>query len=148
MTSQSKPVYESMNRLNLLIHGFKKNPKKLFLADGVGAMLTAFLIIALLVPFNEWFKMPLKALYILATMATAFGIYSVCCYLLVGNNWKPYLLLIAFANLLYCFATIALVVYYYQTLTILAVIYFFSELMIMGCLLTIELMVGFTNKGI
>jgi peptidoglycan/LPS O-acetylase OafA/YrhL len=127
-----------MTKLQSLIHQFNLHPKKLFLTDSLGALLTAFLLVALLVTFNEQFSMPLNILYVLATVACAFAGYSMCCYLFVGNKWKQYLRFIAIANLLYCCATLALVVYFYQNLTALGVIYFLAEIAVVSLLAMIE----------
>jgi hypothetical protein len=136
-----------MTRLQSLIHYFKRKPKKLFLADGLGALLTSVLLIALLTTFNESFGMPLKAVYVLASVAFVYFIYSISCYLFLGHNWNPYLKLIAIANLFYCFATITLVVFFYQSLTSLGVIYFIAELIIIFCLLLIEFKTAFQKPG-
>ena len=117
------------------------NPKRLFLLDGVGALLTAFLLFALLRTFTEQFGMPEPALDLLIIIALGFSVYSFCCFLLVNKVWQPFLLAIIIANLFYCCLTLGLVIYNYSRLTILAVIYFVIEIAIISGLVFIEIKV-------
>jgi len=121
------------------------NPKSLFLIDGLGALLTAFLTGVLLRMFEEAFGMPQKHLIILSILAGIFAIYSMSCYFFVGKKWRIFLRIIAIANLLYCFLTAGLVMYLYQQLTILGVIYFVAEILIVIALVYVELSVSFKN---
>jgi len=121
-----------MNQLNLY-------PKKLFLLDGLGACLTAFLLGVVLTAFNEYFGMPQKTLTILALIALVFAFYSFFCFFFIGNNWKPFLKIIAAANLLYCCLTTALVIYFYTQLTFLGVSYFLAEIVVVCGLAFVEL---------
>jgi hypothetical protein len=127
-----------MAGIQSLIRYFNQQPKKLFLTDSLGALLTAFLLIAVLATFRKYFGMPLHILYVLATVGFAFAAYSFCCYLFAGSKWKPYLKRIAIANLLYCCASMVLVVYFYKTLTVLGVIYFLVEMAVVSLLVLIE----------
>ena len=115
------------------------NPKKLFLLDGLGACLTAFLLGIVLTAFNEYFGMPQKTLNILALIALAFAAYSISCYFFIGSNWRLFLKIIAAANLLYCCLTTALVIYFYPQLTILGVSYFLLEIVVVCGLVFVEL---------
>lgn len=128
------------DRFNSLIETFTNKPKKIFLVDGLGAVLTAFLLVVFLIRYVDVFGMPQKPLYFLSIIAVMYAIYSFCCYFFIGNRWRSYLKLIAFANLLYCCVTISLVIYFYSSVTIFGLIYFFAELIVIGCLVTIELM--------
>jgi hypothetical protein len=130
-----------MNKLKTIIQQLNATPKKLFLTDSLGALITASLLTGLLANFNLYFGMPQNVLYVLASVACGFAVYSALCYFFVTTNWKPYLRFIGISNLLYCCATIALVVYFYQDLTALGVIYFAGEVGIVVTLSIIELMV-------
>jgi len=114
------------------------NPKKLFLIDGIGGVLTAFFLGVVLPRFEDSFGMPITILYYLSSIACVYAIYSISCYILLGNNWRPYLKGVAIANLLYCCTTIVLVFYFYQKLTMLGLIYFVLELMVIISLIIIE----------
>ena len=121
-----------MNQLTL-------NPKRLFLLDGLGALLTAFLLGIVLTAFNEHFGMPPNTLNILALIALGFAVYSICCFFFIGQNWRLFLKIIATANLLYCGLTTALVIYFYPQLTVFGVVYFLLEIVVVCGLVYIEL---------
>ena len=115
------------------------NPKKLFLVDSLGAILSTFLLAVILVRFESAFGMPRNVLYFLSIIAFVFAINSFINYLLVKENWKPSLKTIAVANLLYCGITLGLTIYFNKELTSLGLIYFFSELAVIVTLAIIEL---------
>jgi hypothetical protein len=121
------------------------NPKNLFLIDGLGALLTAFLIGIVLRIFEDAFGMPQKHLIILSILACIFAIYSMSCYFFVGKNWRTYLKIIAVANLMYCLLTAVLVMLLYQQITILGIIYFIGEILIIIGIVYTELSVSSKN---
>ncbi len=114
-------------------------PKKLFLIDSVGALLSAFLLGIVLVSLERTFGMPSNVLYFLSILACMLGSYSLMCYALLKEHWKPYLQIIAFANLLYCCLTIGLVLYWNKALTNLGLLYFLSEVGVVITLAMVEL---------
>ncbi len=121
------------------------NSKNLFLIDGLGALLTAFLVGIVLRMFEDAFGMPSKFLTILSILACAFALYSMSCYFFVGKNWRTYLKIIAVANLMYCLLTAVLVMLLYQQITILGIIYFIGEILIILGLVYVELSVPAKN---
>lgn len=121
------------------------NPKKLFLIDGLGAFLTAFLVGIVLRIFEDAFGMPQKHLCVLSILACIFAVYSMSCYFFVGKNWPIYLKIIAVANLMYCLLTAVLVMLLYQQITILGIIYFIGEILIILGLVYVELSVSSKN---
>ena len=126
------------NRAQSILDKITSNPKKLFLIDGIGGVLTAFFLGVVLPAFEDSFGMPITILYYLSSIACVYAIYSISCYILLANNWRPYLKAIAFANLLYCCVTIVLVYYFYEKLTIWGLTYFVLELMVISSLIIIE----------
>jgi len=112
--------------------------KYLFIIDAIGAAVTAYFIGIVLVKFDAYFGMPRQVLYVLATIALIFWVYSTCCYLFIKRNFKPFLKLIIFANLLYCCLTIALLFFYFKQLTILGFVYFIGEILVIVGLVLIE----------
>jgi hypothetical protein len=124
------------------------DPKKIFLVDSLGALLTAFLLFVILVTFNKYFGMPETTLHFLSITALVFSAYSFCCFLLLKNNWHPFLRAIIIANLLYCCLTLGLVIYHYQLLTMLGVIYFLAEIGVVCILVFIEIKVLATGNKI
>jgi len=115
------------------------NPKKLFLIDSLGGLLSAFLLGAVLASFETTFGMPQKVLYFLSFIACVYAIYSFLSYWQIKENWRLYMRIIVIANMIYCLLTIGLVIYYYQELTKLGVIYFLLEIVVIISLVIIEL---------
>lgn len=113
-------------------------PKKLFLVDGMGASLTAFLTVVLLIRYTAFFGMPQQPLYILTIIAMLFAVYSFSNYFIFSKRWRLFLKLIAIANLLYGCATIILLIFFYSCISIFGWIYFLAELLVIGCLAAIE----------
>jgi hypothetical protein len=114
-------------------------PKKLFLIDSLGALLTALLVGVMIANLEHIFGMPQAIAHGLGLIAFLFAIYSFMCFLLINVNWRPFLRGIAFANLSYCIITAGLVVYLFQELTNLGIIYFLSEKVVVIVLVSIEL---------
>ena len=124
-----------------LITKAELNPKKLFLIDGFGAILSAFLLGVVLVKFEEIFGIPTSVLYFLATIPIFFVIYDVFCY---QKHLKIGLLLkgIAVLNILYCCVSIGLISYHFSSITILGWTYIIVEIILVSFLAMIEFRVG------
>ena len=123
----------------------KLSVKKLFLIDGIGALLSAFLLGVVLVRFEHVFGMPTPTLYFLFVFPCIFALYDLSCYLLSPEKSKVLLKIIAFLNIAYCFISIPSIFKHYQNLTYLGVIYFTLELIILILLISIELKIAFTK---
>ncbi len=114
-------------------------PKQLFLLDAFGAALSAFFLGFVLVKYQVYIGMPENVLYILALIPCLFIIYDLLCYVLLKDNWRPYLRIIAYANLLYCDTTLILSIYHFKKLTTLGLTYFTVELLLIIALSMLEL---------
>ncbi|XWW47355.1 hypothetical protein JYG30_07900 [Fibrella sp. USSR17] len=114
------------------------SPKRLFLVDGLGAVLTSISLLAVLRPLEYLFGIPEQTLVMLSMPAILFAIYSGCCFLFVGIGWRSFLRVIAVANLLYCCVTAGLIVTCYAQLTPLGVAYFVVEIVVISVLAVIE----------
>ena len=128
-----------------LITKAELNPKKLFLIDGFGAILSAFLLGVVLVKFEEIFGIPTSVLYFLATIPIFFVIYDVFCYqkhLKIGILLKG----IAVLNILYCCISIGLISYHFSSITILGWTYIIVEIILVSFLAMIEFRVGELSK--
>jgi hypothetical protein len=121
-----------------IISKLKTNPKTIFLIDGFGAMLTSFLLLGILRPFQEYFGMHKDILTLLSLIALTFVVYSFCCYFFLKVNWKPFLFGISIANFMYCCLTLGLVYFLYSELTILGVGYFLAEVVVVMGLVLVE----------
>jgi len=94
-----------------------QKPHKLFLLDGLGAVVSALSLGLLLPYFNEYVGIPRQTLYTLAVPAVFFALYSLSCYFAKVERWRLFLRGIAVANLLYCCVTIVLMLSHFITLT-------------------------------
>tara|TARA_R110002049_G_scaffold180808_1_gene347817 strand:+ start:245 stop:649 length:405 start_codon:yes stop_codon:yes gene_type:complete len=129
-----------------LIKNFRSNPRKLFLIDGLGAILTAFMLGVVFVNNQEHIGMPRNVLIILSLLACVFLVYSFTCYIKSFKNWRVLLRIIAFANLGYCCITMALLYVNFQSLTLLGLIYFIAEIIIIVGLVYMEFLVANDKK--
>ncbi len=114
-------------------------PDKIFLTDGLGALLTAGFLGGVLARWEAHFGMPRSVLYPLAAVGVLFAAYSLSCYFFKVKKWKSFLLGIALANLAYCLVSLALVAMFFQRLTALGVAYFTLEICVVMALVWIEL---------
>ena len=121
-----------------MIDKITRNPKILFLIDGLGALLTSFLLVVVLTKFQDDFRMPMRILYYLSLIALVISIYSFSCHFLLIDRWEPFLKGIIFANLTYCCLTMGSVYYFYQDLSLAGVLYFGVELIIIIALVSME----------
>jgi hypothetical protein len=114
-------------------------PKKIFLLDGTGALLSACFLLLLLAPFRQFFGMPLQTLYLLSAMPVVYALYSFCCFGFLSGNWRPFLAGIIFGNLLYFFVSFALVIECFDKLTVAGVVYFVLEMIVLAGLIKLEI---------
>ena len=122
------------------------NPKKLFLIDSMGALVSAAMLGIVLPKFQSHIGMPLPTLRTLAILALLFFLYSMICYLKFPIKWQVYLRFIAVVNLLYCLLTGALVISFFENLTLLGKLYFIIEIAIILGLVLIELKRSFNDE--
>lgn len=116
------------------------SPRRLFLMDGLGALLTAFLSGIILPRFEAFFGMPRTVLYGLALLACVYVLWSFCCYLFTPSSWRPFLKAIILANTFYCCLIIGLVCYFFRELTVFGVAYFLLEIGVIAIIVRIELL--------
>lgn len=121
-----------------IINTLSLNTQKTFLVDGLGAILSAFLLGVILTTFEDFFGMPKRVLHILAGIALGFAIYSLTNFYLKIKKWQAPLLRIAIANLLYCLLTLTLVLVHLQELTVWGILYFALEILVIISLVYIE----------
>lgn len=117
----------------------KATINKLFLIDGIGAVITALLLSQVLARYEPVFGMPASLLCILAGVAACFAVYSLTCYWRIKEGGAAFLTSIAVANTLYCIATLGIVAYRFHTLTWLGVAYFIGEVLVVMSLVGVEL---------
>ncbi len=118
------------------------NPKELFKIDGIGAIISAFLLGIVLVQFENVFGIPKSTLYFLASLPCFFALYDLYSYLNAGTQTRTYLRIIAIINIIYCFLSIGLAIFHWEKITILGWSYILVETMIVCVLAWIELKVS------
>ncbi len=121
---------------------FARNPRKLFLIDGLGAALTAFSLFFVLRPHQDYFGMPINILAYLSIIGLIYCAYSMSCYFLLKNYWSSSLRIIGISNLLYSISTMLLLYSYYNDLTLIGLTYFLAEILIIVLLVYVELRVA------
>lgn len=115
------------------------HPKRLFLIDFIGALISAASLGLLLASLESVFGVPATTLYVLAAIALGFFAYSFTSYLRLKRNWSPYLRGIATLNLLYCGLTAVLVFFVHTDVTLLGALYFIGEILLVAPLALLEL---------
>ncbi|RYM32161.1 hypothetical protein ERX46_15885 [Brumimicrobium glaciale] len=115
------------------------NPKRIFLIDAFGALLTTILLFSVLAQLEQYFGMPKDVLYLLAGIAFGLFIYSLSCNRFVKSNWKHFLRILIIFNSIYLLLSIGLIIKHSESLTVLGWIYFILEFIVIGVLITYEL---------
>ena len=119
-----------------------KEPRKLLLLDGLGALISSTMLGGVLVYFQQHIGMPYHILYSLALAAICFATFSLSSYLRKSSNPKRSLRIIAIVNILYCLISLGLVIHFYSLLTIFGIGYFLLEKVVVLSLAFIELKVS------
>ena len=125
-------------KIKQILENIDLDPKMLFLIDGFGAILSAFLIGVLLVKFENYIGIPTSTLYFLATLPILFAAYDLYCFRKQNEKLGPYLKGIAIINLLYCFLSIGFAFYHSRTITNSGWTYIIVEILIVVTLAILE----------
>lgn len=128
--------------LNTIIKNIEFNPKKLFLIDGYGAIVSAYLLGVVLVSLEHYFGIPPSTLYILASLPILFAVYDFYCYRKTSDKLGTYLQGIAIVNILYCCLSLGLAFYHLNTITIVGWIYILIEILVVITLAILEFKVA------
>ena len=121
-----------------MIESFIINPKKLFLMDALGAIISAILLGVVLVKLESVFGVPANMLYFLAAIPVLFILYDLFCLTKRKNNLSPFLKGIAVVNIMYCCLSIGMAVYHLKTITIFGYLYILIEVIITFTLAVFE----------
>ena len=120
--------------------------KKLLFIDGLGALLSAFLLGVVLVGLESYFGIPKSTLYVLAVIPCVFAIYDFYCYFRIRDKHWMYLRVIAIANILYACLSLVLAFSHFEVITVYGWVYIIVEIIIVVSLALYELWV--VNKSI
>lgn len=122
-----------------IIDNLSKAPHKLFLIDGLGALLSASMLGGILVRFNDLVGMPTSILFFLAFFPIIYVVYDVYCYQTITSNLVQKIKGIVSLNILYCCISIVAVFWYKENLTTIGHFYFIAEILIIIVLIGVEL---------
>lgn len=116
-------------------------PKKLFLIDAIGALISSTFIAFGVFYLDDFIRMPKKILIILCLIPVLYFFYSFTYYLKANKNekLKNPLKIIAISNLCYSVLTLSLLFYFFPKITVLEMTYFILEVMILIVLSIAEL---------
>lgn len=119
-----------------------QTPKRLFLIDGLGALVSAVMLGVVWVAFESFFGLPSSTCYFLALFPCLFAIYDA--YAFFSKRQKISLLLkgIALLNTGYCVLSLALATYHYASLTTYGWVYLLLEIGIVLGLASVEWRMG------
>ncbi len=115
------------------------SPKQLFIIDGAGALLSAFLLGIVLVRFESFFGIPEEVLFVLAIIPLFFAAFDLLCFLLASKKPSTFLKIIALANLSYCLLSLGLAWMHQGSLTVWGWVYLLLEVLIVASLAVFEL---------
>jgi len=102
---------------------------------------------AILTHYSDYFGMPKAMLYVLASIACLFAIYSFSCHHSFKSNWPLSLKGIIIANIAYCCLTLGLLIYYSQSITVLGWAYFLLEIVVVLALVSVEVKALLNRNG-
>jgi len=128
-----------IKRLQNSIQKLKVNPKRLFVIDGIGAVLSAFLLGIVLVRLESIFGIPSSALFVLAIIPIFFLLFDVISYYSKAEKTSSLLKVIAVLNTLYCIFSIAMAINHMDSITWLGWVYLILEIIVVLSLVMIEL---------
>jgi len=116
--------------------------KRLFLLDGIGALISAVMLGVVLVHLQAYVGIPATSLYFLAALPCVFAAFDFYCYLYVQQGLASCLRTIAIVNLLYCVLSVGIALYHLEMITLLGWIYIIVEIIIVVALSLFELQVA------
>ena len=119
-----------------------QNPRKLFLLDGFGALLSSFLLGCILTEFENIFGIPKPTLYLLALIPIFFVLYDAFFYFKKNTNINYGLKGIAILNFSYCIISIFYAFFHIESITFLGWFYIFIEIIIVSLLAIFELIIA------
>lgn len=121
-----------------LIQYFQQQPKKIFLFDGLGAMLSTALLYFLLIPNAVWIGLSVTQINALVIGALCLVGYDLIARMLYTAERSWLIKALALLNMLYCTTTLSVLILHYTSITIFGWAYFLGEMAIVGVLVYLE----------
>ena len=121
-----------------LIQYFQQQPKKIFLFDGLGAILSTALLYFLLMPNAGWIGLSITQINALVIGALCLVGYDLIARIMYTSERGWLIKVLALLNTLYCITTLSVLILHYTSITILGWAYFLGEMAIVGVLVYLE----------
>lgn len=113
--------------------------KIVFLIDGIGAFVSALLLFILLIFFQEETGIPVAVLKILIVVAVCYFCFSMFCYFVIQKTLARRMLKVLIVlNFLYCAASLAVVLFFWNELAVPGKIYLLLEVLVLLFLIHFE----------
>lgn len=122
-----------------LVERFAKTPNKLFMLDGIGAVVSALFLGMILPNTENIFGFPKSVLYLLSGFPICFAFYDLFAYYLLNDKYHLFLRFIASANIAYCIISIGVAFNHQDKILIPGWLYLIGEIIIVTLLVSIEL---------
>jgi hypothetical protein len=135
-------VINLMHYLSVMLQWLTSSSRRIFLIDGIGALVSAAALFLVLRPFSAQIGIPASVLTALAGVAAAFASYSLSCFFFLKARHWLFLRFIALANLAYCFTTLMVVIIYISELSFLGSAYFVGEMILIATLVYWEMRIA------
>lgn len=104
--------------------------RNIFLIDGVGALLSAFMLGVVLRRFESFFGIPASALLVLALIPCFFVVYDLFCHRYGTAHRSRLLWIIALLNVVYCLLSLGFAYFHRSSLTIYGWVYILVEIVV------------------
>lgn len=127
--------------IDSFLNSLYKNPKKVFLIDASGALISLFSFWCIVYPLENYFTISSSVLLLLSVIAFTLFLYSFSCYMWIKQNWKPYLKTIIILNSLYILFSIGLIFYHFKKGSLFGIAYFILEIVVILAVLFVEIKV-------
>lgn len=114
----------------LLLSNFRVTPRRLFLVDGLGAIVSSFMLGVVLVKFQRFFGIPVPILYFLAIIPCILALYDALCFFFAKVKVALYLRILAILNVTYCVLSLLLAFRHQASLTGLGWTYMIGEVIL------------------
>jgi hypothetical protein len=128
--------------LQQAINIFLSRPALLFLIDGIGALLSATLLLVLHCFFLLTNGLPPTIVYTLIGVAFVLSAFSLTSGWLLKRHHSRYLRLLAILNGSYLLTVFIVIFYYFSRLELFLLLFFLLESLVISCLIYLECKVG------
>ncbi len=108
------------------------SPRRVFLTDALGALLTTAILAGGLMPLRTYLGLDAATLYGLAALVSLLFVYSLTIFWIRPRRWVPFLRIIALANASYCLITLSILGLRHAEITALGYAYFIGEALLIA----------------